>query len=53
MTAILPNVNSINCLFEDDWYIDTFPLEHLGLTFIHNNPGVDQISDSSWWSFYK
>ena len=44
-SAILPNGNSINCLFEDQlyWKIDTFPTGTLyGFwTFIHNNPGVD------------
>ena len=37
---------SLNCLFEDQlfWYIDTFPSGTLygSWTFIHNNPGVDQ-----------
>ena len=37
---------SINCLFEDQiiWYIDTFPngTPYGSWTFIHNNPGVDQ-----------
>ncbi len=37
---------SINCLFEDQifWYIDTFPTGTLygSWTFIHNNTGVDQ-----------
>ena len=45
-SAILPNGNSINCLFEDQifWYIDTFPngTPYGSWTFIHNNPGVDQ-----------
>lgn len=46
-SAILPLTgNSINCLFEDQlfWYIDTFPTGTLygSWTFIHNNPGVDQ-----------
>ena len=45
-SAILPNGNSINCLFEDQifWYIDTFPTgtPYGTWTFIHNNPGVDQ-----------
>ena len=45
-SAILPNGNSINCLFEDQifWYIDTFPTgtPFGSWTFIHNNPGVDQ-----------
>jgi len=44
-SAILPNGNSINCLFEDQilWYIDTFPngTPYGSWTFIHNNPGVD------------
>jgi len=37
---------SLNCLFEDQlfWYIDTFPSGTIygSWTFIHNNPGVDQ-----------
>ena len=37
---------SLNCLFEDQlfWYIDTFPSGTLygSWAFIHNNPGVDQ-----------
>ena len=37
---------SINCLFEDQiyWHIDTFPngTPYGSWTFIHNNPGVDQ-----------
>ena len=37
---------SLNCLFEDQlfWYIDTFPSGTLygSWTFIHNNSGVDQ-----------
>ena len=45
-SAILPNGNSINCLFEDQiyWHIDTFPTgtPYGTWTFIHNNPGVDQ-----------
>jgi len=45
-SAILPNGNSINCLFEDQifWYIDTFPngTPYGSWTFIHDNPGVDQ-----------
>ena len=45
-SAILPNGNSINCLFEDQifWYIDTFPngTPYGSWTFIHNNPGFDQ-----------
>ena len=45
-SAILPNGNSINCLFEDQiyWHIDTFPTgtPFGSWTFIHNNPGVDQ-----------
>ena len=44
-SAILPNGNSINCLFEDQlyWKIDTFPSgTPYGMwTFIYNNPGVD------------
>ena len=44
--GLLPNGNSINCLFEDQifWYIDTFPngTPYGSWTFIHNNPGVDQ-----------
>jgi len=44
-SAILPNGNSINCLFEDQiyWKIDTFPTgTPYGMwTFIHNNPGID------------
>ena len=47
-SAILPNGNSINCLFEDQifWYIDTFPTgtPYGSWTFIHNNPGFDQIA---------
>ena len=42
---ILPNGNSINCLFEDQiyWQIDTFPngTPYGSWTFIHNNPGID------------
>ena len=44
-SAILPNGNSINCLFEDQiyWHIDTLLGTPYGTwTFIHNNPGVDQ-----------
>ena len=44
-SAILPNGNSINCLFEDQlyWKIDTYPTgTPFGRwTFIHNNSGVD------------
>jgi hypothetical protein len=44
--GLSPNGNSINCLFEDQlfWYIDTFPSGTLygSWTFINNNPGVDQ-----------
>lgn len=44
-SAILPNGNSINCLFEDQlyWKIDTFPTgtPYGRWTFIHDNPGVD------------
>lgn len=44
-SAILPNGNSINCLFEDQlyWKIDTYPsgTPYGRWTFIHNNPGVD------------
>ncbi len=43
-SAILPNGNTINCLFEDQiyWKIDTFPTgtPYGTWTFIHNNPGV-------------
>ena len=50
-SAILPNGNSINCLFEDQifWYIDTFPTgtPYGSWTFIHNNPGVDQNSQTA------
>ena len=50
-SAILPNGNSINCLFEDQifWYIDTFPTgtSFGSWTFIHNNPGVDQNSQTA------
>ena len=42
---------SLNCLFEDQlfWYIDTFPSGTLygSWTFIHNNPGVDQNSQTA------
>jgi len=41
-----PTGESLSCLFEDQlfWYIDTFPTGTLygSWTFIHNNPGVDQ-----------
>ena len=44
-SAILPNGNSINCLFEDQlyWKIYTYPTgTPFGRwTFIHNNSGVD------------
>ena len=44
-SAILPNGNSINCLFEDQlyWKIDTYPsgTPYGWWTFIHNTPGVD------------
>ena len=50
-SAILPNGNSINCLFEDQifWYIDTFSTgtPFGSWTFIHNNPGVDQNSQTA------
>ena len=50
-SAILPNGNSINCLFEDQifWYIDTFPngTPYGSWTFIHDNPGVDQNTQTS------
>ena len=50
-SAILPNGNSINCLFEDQifWHIDTFPTgtPFGSWTFIHNNPGVDQNSQTA------
>ena len=43
--GLVPNGNSINCLFEDQlfWHIDTFPSgTPFGTwTFINNNPGVD------------
>ena len=41
-SAILPNGNSINCLFEDQIYWSTGSSTPWGSwTFIHNNPGVD------------
>ena len=41
-SAILPNGNSINCLFEDQIYWETgAPTPWGSWTFIHNNPGVD------------
>ena len=50
-SAVLPNGNSINCLFEDQifWYIDTFSTgtPFGSWTFIHNNPGVDQNSQTA------
>ena len=43
--GLVPNGNSINCLFEDQlfWHIDTFPSgTPFGTwTFINNNTGVD------------
>lgn len=44
---LLPNGNSINCLFEDQlyWKIDTFlnsGTTYGTWTFVHNNVGVDQ-----------
>ena len=46
-SAILPDGNIVNCLFEDQlyWKIDTFPVSgtlYGAWTFIHNNVGVDQ-----------
>ena len=41
--GLLPNGNSINCLFEDQIYWETGdPTPWGSWTFIHNNPGVDQ-----------
>ena len=41
--GLLPNGNSINCLFEDQIYWETGdPTPWGSWTFSHNNPGVDQ-----------
>lgn len=48
--GLTPNGNSINCLFEDQlyWEIDTFPTgtPYGSWTFIHNNTGIDQNTET-------
>ena len=47
---------SINCLFDDQlfWYIDTFPsgTPYGSWTFIHNNPGVNQNTQTGINNFF-
>ena len=53
--GLLPNGNSINCLFEDQlfWFIDTFPsgINYGSWTFINSSPGVDLNATTGFENF--